>query len=470
MFNSSILMAHAELPAFPGAEGFGAFAKGGRGGAVWFVDNLNDAGPGSLRAAVEATGPRTVIFRVGGTIDLLSSLVVRSPYLTIAGQTAPGGGIALKRSTLRIGTHDVIVRGLRVRPGDAWPGGTSPTERDAIGLSATLTGQPVYNVIIDHCSLSWGVDETFATWTHQVRDITVQWTMIAESLHQSIHVDEGADEPAPHSMGVILGRQAQNISFHHNLLAHNHDRNPLVSGVLRMEVINNLVYNWKSGAGRVSRDQNIVHWINNYFRLGPGYREEASRSDTFRFSDTPHAESAYYLIGNVRHSVYPDKPPVSEVEWNVVNGSTTPITGVPATPEMPRGAPGALLFTPSTVRVDTAVAARDQVLAYAGALHPERDAVDQRIVGDVVHHGGYIIDRPEVRVSPGDSRFDREGYPILSRGSTPVDTDADGLPDAWEAARPYLDKHWPGDAQQDYDQDGYTNLEAYLNHFYQHVR
>ncbi len=147
-------MARADVPAFPGAEGFGAFAVGGRGGAVLFVDNLNDAGPGSLRAAIEATGPRTVIFRVGGTIDLSSSLIVRSPYLTIAGQTAPGGGIALKRGTLRIGTHDVIVRGLRVRPGDEQPGGTPPTQRDAIGLSGGYKGQDVYNVIIDHCSLS----------------------------------------------------------------------------------------------------------------------------------------------------------------------------------------------------------------------------------------------------------------------------------------------------------------------------
>ncbi|ETW93030.1 MAG: hypothetical protein ETSY1_41025 [Candidatus Entotheonella factor] len=461
--------AHAEVPAFPGAEGFGAFAAGGRGGAVLFVDNLNDAGPGSLRAAIEATGPRTVIFRVGGTIDLSSSLVVRSPYLTIAGQTAPGGGIALKRGTLRISTHDVIIRGLRVRPGDEQPGGTPPTRRDAMGLSADRPGQEVYNVIIDHCSLSWGVDETLATWTDQVRDVTVQWTIISESLYQSIHVDEGATEPAPHSMGAIFGRHAKRISFHHNLLAHNHDRNPLVSGVVGMEVMNNLVYNWKSGPARVSRDKNVVHWINNYFRLGPGYRGDISRRDTFRFSDTPHAESAYYLIGNVRHSVYADKPPVAEAEWNVVNGDTRPISGVPATPEQPRGRPGALLFTPSGVRVDTAVVARDRVLAHAGALHPQRDAVDRRIVRDVIDGEGSIIDRPEARMSPGDQRFDGDGYPILSRGIALADTDADGLPDAWEMARPYLNPHDAGDAQQDHDRDGYTNLEAYLHHFYPHL-
>ena len=452
--------AYADVLAFPGAEGFGAFAVGGRGGVALFVDNLNDAGSGSLRAAIEATGPRTIIFRVGGTIDLSSSLVVRSPYLTIAGQTAPGGGIALKRGTLRISTHDVIVRGLRVRPGDEYPGGTPSTQRDAIGLSAARTGRDVYNVIIDHCSLSWGVDETLATWTNRVRNVTVQWTIISESLYQSIHVDEGATEPAPHSMGAIFGRHANRISFHHNLLAHNHDRNPLVSGVVEMEVINNLVYNWKSGPARVSRDKNIVHWINNYFRLGPGYRGDISRRDTFRFSDTPYAESAYYLIGNVRHSVYADKPPLAEAEWNVVNGDTSPISGVPATPEMPRGQPGALLFTPSTVRVDAAGVARDKVLAYAGALHPQRDAVDQRIVQDVINGEGEIIDRPETRVSPGDQRFDSDGYPILSRGTAPVDTDADGLPDAWEAARPYLDPHEAGDAQQDPNQDGYTSFNT----------
>lgn len=212
----------------------------------------------------------------------------------------------------------------------------------------------------------------------------------------------------------------------------------------------------------------MLHWINNYFRLGPGYRGEVSRRDTFRFSDTPHAESAYYLSGNVRHSVYADKPPLAEAEWNVVNGDTRPIAGVPATPEQPRGEPGALLFTPSTVWVDTAASARDRVLAYAGARHPQRDAVDQRVIRDVIHGGGEIIDRPEARVRPGDPRFDGDGDPILSRGVAPVDSDADGLPDAWEGARAELDPHEASDAQQDPDRDGYTHLEVYLNHFYNH--
>ena len=233
-----------------------------------------------------------------------------------------------------------------------------------------------------------------------------------------------------------------------------------------MEVINNLVYNWKSGPARVSRDKNIVHWINNYFRLGPGYRGEVSRRDTFRFSDTPHAESAYYLSGNVRHSVYAEKPPVAEIEWNVVNGDISPISGIPATPEQPQGQPGALLFTPSNIRVDTAMAARDRVLTYAGALHPQRDIVDERVVQDVINGSGEIIDRPEARVGPGDPRFDGDGYPLLAQGVAPVDSDADGLPDAWEASRPSLDPHDVSDAQQDPDQDGYTHLEAYLNHFY----
>ncbi len=160
--------------AFPTAEGFGRFAQGGRGGAVLFVDNLNDAGPGSLRAAVEAKGPRTVVFRVSGTIHLEKGLIIREPYITIAGQTAPGDGICLANYELYVAANDAIVRYLRCRPGNGRPG-----ERDGI------TVRKVQNVIVDHCSASWAVDEVLSTTGS--KNVTVQWCMITEALHDAGH-------------------------------------------------------------------------------------------------------------------------------------------------------------------------------------------------------------------------------------------------------------------------------------------
>ena len=166
--------APSKQKAFPTAEGFGRFAQGGRGGAVLFVDNLNDAGPGSLRAACEAKGPRTVVFRVSGTIQLEKGLVIREPFITIAGQTAPGDGICLANYELYVKTNDAIVRFLRCRPGNGRPG-----ERDGI------TVRECDNVIVDHCSASWAVDEVLSTT--KSKNVTVQWCFITEALHDAGH-------------------------------------------------------------------------------------------------------------------------------------------------------------------------------------------------------------------------------------------------------------------------------------------
>ena len=217
---STALPARESLPAFPGAVGFGAKAKGGRGGVVLFVENLNDSGPGSLRAALEAEGPRTVIFRTGGTIEIKSVITVRHPFLTIAGQTAPGGGIAVKIDgktdigTINIDTHDVIVRHLRVRPGPAIQGSEN-------GDAITLLDK-AHDVIIDHCSLSWGTDEVINGW-YGANHITVQHCIISEALHQSVH------QKGPHGMGMLFGDKNKRVTIHRNLFAHNNQRNPLLS-------------------------------------------------------------------------------------------------------------------------------------------------------------------------------------------------------------------------------------------------
>ena len=186
------------LPAFPGAQGFGSTTPGGRGGGVLEVINLNDHGPGSLREAIDATGPRTVVFRVSGTIQLDSEIEIKNPHITIAGQTAPGDGICLRKQTFRVAADDVIIRYLRFRRGDE-------TKRMGSGLRI----HDCQNVIVDHCSISWSCDEGINTW-HNTRNITIQWCLVSEALHDTpMH--------AGHGFAASLG--GVNTSYHHNLFA-----------------------------------------------------------------------------------------------------------------------------------------------------------------------------------------------------------------------------------------------------------
>jgi len=276
--SSSLALA---APAFPGAEGFGANSIGGRGGTVIEVTNLNNSGPGSLRAAVEASGPRIVVFRVSGTIILKTGLTILNPYITIAGQTAPGGGITLRNDrsngapTLDIRTHDVIIRYIRMRTG---PGGDD---------SLLIYTSPAYNVMIDHISASWGVDENVNIWGN-VRDVTIQWSIISEGLKNSTH-PEG--DPGGHSMGFLVGSGSRNISFHHNVLAHNDARNPKWDGSHEQAVydfVNNVIYNWGAYATAVSGNAK-TNVVGNYYKRGSdssGYTS-LGRREVIRWQDDP---------------------------------------------------------------------------------------------------------------------------------------------------------------------------------------
>ncbi|MBV9084915.1 MAG: hypothetical protein JOZ62_19730, partial [Acidobacteriaceae bacterium] len=199
---------YSAVPAFPGAEGFGSATPGGRGGKVIFVSNLNDAGPGSFREAVSAKGPRIVVFRISGLITLKTSINITEPYLTVAGQTAPGDGICIRGNEVSIRTHDVIVRYVRFRPGDISQG-----EPDAADIMADS-----HDVILDHCSATWSIDEDLSP-SGGIRDVTVQWSLIAEGLNYSIH------HKGPHGYGSLV-RAIGGVSLHHNLWAHNTARNP----------------------------------------------------------------------------------------------------------------------------------------------------------------------------------------------------------------------------------------------------
>ena len=221
---SPLALAQAPLVAFPGAEGFGANATGGRGGRVIEVTNLKDTGPGSLRAAIEASGPRIVVFRVGGIIDVGAKLKIENPFITIAGQTAPGGGILLRGQKFYVAADHVIIRHVRFRLGPV-------SGKDAVAIT-----NGARNVIIDHCSVSWGSDETLSVDTN-ASDITIQWGIISEGLNFE-----------DHPYGSLIASGARRVTFHHNIWAHFRERSPKLGGQAsddnRYQLVNNVVYDW----------------------------------------------------------------------------------------------------------------------------------------------------------------------------------------------------------------------------------
>jgi len=420
------------LPAFPGAEGYGSDTVGGRGGAVIEVVNLNADGDGSLRAACSAAGPRIVVFRVGGIIELGRDISIREPYITIAGQTAPGDGIMLKGAALTIETHDVIVRGLRVRVGDH-PSGPNPDNRDGIGIANN--GDPPHNIILDHCSISWAIDENLSVW-YPAHDITIQWCIISEGLHDSLH------PKGPHSMGLLVGPGGRRVSIHHNLFAHNHDRNPLMSPDTESEIINNVAYNWMWGTATNLHNcdedppvgPTLSNVIGNYYKEGPS--NQSSLDMSIRIGAC-WSNGAVYVQGNVG----PGRPADTGDEWSLVENDAG--EGVKSV---------GYALTPSGITTQPVLEALELVLTGAGATVPVRDGVDARVVQSVRDGTGAII----------DSQDEVGGWPVFNGGTPPADGDHDGMPDSWEIARG-LDPGDPSDGAQDRNADGYTNVEEYIN-------
>jgi len=421
------------VPAFPGAEGFGAQAVGGRGGQVLFVTNLNDKGPGSLRAAVETDGPRTVIFRVSGTIALKSALVIRKPYITIAGQTAPGDGICLKDQALAIAADHVIVRYLRCRPGD-----NTKAESDALSISSGR------DIIVDHCSASWAVDETLSASTSgQLGNVSVQWCIISESLNNSTH-HKGA-----HGYGsLIRGGWGNGYTYHHNLYAHHHARLPRPGNYnnrekdpdgFTLDFRNNVIYNWGGSAAGYNADgSNGTDSITKMNFVGNYYKAGVNSSGNLAFSESTRSARAYFH-GNAMNGSYPAEP------WSLVSFSKFSPRDVAAYVQ-------AEPIAVASVTTDDAMTACERVLAGAGAVLPKRDAVDTRVVNEVKTGTGKIIDDED----------EVGGWPELKSAPPPVDLDQDGMPDEWEK-RNGLEPNDPADRNADADGDGYTNLEEYLN-------
>ncbi len=391
--------------AFPTAEGFGAYAKGGRGGQVIYVTNLNDDGVGSLRWAIQQKGPRTVIFAVSGTIELKKRLDVENPFITIAGQTAPGDGICLKGETLKILTHDVVVRYLRVRVGDAKfnEGGTNQG-KDAIDISV---GE---DIIVDHCSTGWSLDEALSASSRNptLTRVTVQWCFITEGLN----VDH-------HGFGsLIRGTGGAKYSYLHNLYAHNYGRNPRPGNYntnpfdkdplgLLLDFRNNVIYNWggeHAGYNADSISVTRLNYVGNY--LVPG---ADSKNNGIAYS-TGSPKDQSYFSGNY----YDGKMPPDQ--WSLVKFKNT------WTPAIIAGYKQEEPFETGPVKMEDAKTAYEKVLAKGGAILPKRDDVDARIANNVKAHTGSII----------KSQNDVGGWPKLTTAKAPIDTDKDGMPDSWE--------------------------------------
>ena len=443
------------LPAFPGAEGFGTETIGGRGGQVIKVTNTNDSGPGSLRDALENVAcPRIVVFDTGGLITLSESIRITDPYVTIAGQTAPGDGIAIRSAPLVVATHDVIIRNLRFRVGDL-ADGSDPTSRDGITISTSDGDTDVYNVVVDHSSIAWGVDENLSTWSSSnngfiTHDVTIQRSISGEALNDSIHIDEGASNTAPHSMGALLGRDGYDISFHHNLLAHNHDRNPRISGIIGAEVVNNVIYNWGDGPTKISSDENVVHFINNYYKPG----EDSAERDIQLSSGSIDPGPRIYVSGNYVDPVPGETRSLDSNEARDTDSENDVV--VRYAPDWSAPIPPSYRaldqqFVSPLTTIDSALDAYSDVLADVGATLPFHDSIDTRLISETLNRTGGII----------DSQDERGGWQTYDPGTPLPDSDEDGMPDSWEAG--YGTNPAVNDSTLDLDGDGYSNIEDYIN-------
>ncbi|MFM7183327.1 MAG: pectate lyase [Planctomycetota bacterium] len=420
----------SRLPAFPGAEGWGRFAAGGRGGDVYAVTTLADDGPGSLRDALRE-GNRTVVFRISGTIVLESELLLERSNVTIAGQTAPGGGICLRRFPLRIrGARDVVARHLRIRVGDE-------AGRPLDGLEI----RDSHDVIIDHCSVSWAIDEVLNTW-HGTSNLTVQWCLISEPLDRSLF-------GRPHGFAASLG--GRDTSYHHNLFAHAAGRNPSIAGgdhddTERMDYRNNVIYNWRQRT--CDGKPRSVNVVGNFYKPGPATEPHVARC-IVRIDDTLAAYGTFEPRWHVEGNVVAGAPELTSDNWQggvLFEGTTSEARNREREP-----------FPFAAVATQPAEEAFELVLAGVGATRPARDAVDARVLREVAEGTASagergIIDRPG----------DVGGWPELESRPAPADSDGDGMPDAWEAEHG-LDPDDPADRNGRRLDAEYTNLECYLD-------
>jgi hypothetical protein len=456
----------ATITAFPGAEGGGAYSFGGRGGKVFVVTSLEDSGPGTLREACEQGGARTVVFNVAGIIRLKSPISIRAPYITIAGQTAPGDGVCVAGESLWIDTHDVVIRYLRFRRG-----ATEVGRRDD-----GLGGNGIGNIMIDHVSASWGLDENMSMYRHVYHNpetgkadklptvnVTIQNSIFSEGL-----------DTYNHAFGSTIG--GLNSAFVRNLWANNISRNPSVGMYGDFNFANNVVFNWWNRSADGGDNRSEYNFVNNYYKPGPitpldqpiSFR--ILKAEASRDKQLGQVFGKAYVAGNVIEG----NEKVTKDNW----AGGVQLESVPE-PEKVLAAirtdkPFAM---PNVATVLSAPDAYQYVLANVGATLPRRDDVDARIVEEV--RTGKIVYAKDARASDKSPYIKRRlpadsykqgiitdpqqvgGYPDY-KGTPYKDSDKDGMPDDWEKKHKLNPKD-PSDAAKDRDNDGYTNIEEYLN-------
>jgi hypothetical protein len=462
----------AKVPAFPGAWGGGMYSFGGRGGKVFAITNLNDSGSGSFREACEAGGPRIVLFNVAGILQLRERIRIRAPYITISGATAPGDGVCIAGNTVELETHDVVIRHMRFRRGETWVG----ERNDSIG------GNPTGNIMIDHVSASWGLDENMSLYRHMFDhdndpattelklptvNITIQNSIFSEALN-TFH----------HSFGSTIG--GLNSTFHHNLWACNAGRNPSVGMYGDFTFANNVLFNWKHRTVDGGDHRSYYNIINNYLKPGPvtpagepvSYRllkPESERSKTVFDHFGKACVTGNVVEGNAR---------VTKDNWD---GGVQPDSRAPVASVLP----GIRTNAPhphAAIPIQPAAVACEFVLTNSGATMPRRDAVDERVMTMVRTGEPTARAAPDVAASLANPNFNEKliaelaadisrgiithpdqvgGYPKYT-GEPYADADADGLPDLWESKHALNGKD-PSDASSDDDNDGYMNVEEFLN-------
>jgi len=439
--NYSSEEASSSAPAFPGAEGFGRYTIGGRGGKVIYVTNLNNDGDGSLREAVESSGSRIVLFKVSGLIELESTLSIRNGNITIAGQTAPGDGICIKNYPVSVAADNVIIRYVRFRMGD-----------EAGSVGDALGGRHYDSIIIDHCSMSWSTDECVSFYDNT--NFTLQWCILSESLRESIH------NKGTHGYGGIWG--GQGASFHHNLIADHDSRNPRFCGsrytgkpdLELVDLRNNVIYNWggNSGYGAEGGNYNIV---NNYYKPGPACgasitdRIFSPNADNGSNTNEAGVWGKFYVTGNYMNG----SSTVTNDNWEGIdpNPSTKSKSELKSTSE----------FSYGKVTTHTANNAYSSVLSYVGTSLV-RDKIDTRIVNET-QTGTYTYEGSNGSTNGLiDTQSDVGGWPTYNSTTPPTDSDGDGIPDSWENAYE-LNSNYANDANSYTLSSLYTNIEVYIN-------
>jgi hypothetical protein len=446
--SSNTLGAEIKPIAFPGAEGFGKYTTGGRGGRIFIVSNLNDKGPGSFRDAAEAKDKRIIVFAVSGTIHLETKLNIKGDC-TIAGQTAPGDGICLADQSVGLGGDNIIVRFLRFRMGDKNQKGGMV---DGNGGDDAFGGTRRRNIIIDHCSMSWSTDEVFSVYGGD--STTLQWNLISEPLNYSYHFETGDKDYEHHGYGAIWG--GRHSSFHHNLFAHCNSRTPRFDGIRNIpeencDFRNNVIYNW--GHNNVyAGEGGTYNIVNNYYKWGPDTRNDVKTRIANPWNKPPSISfGKYYIDGNTVE----DAHEITTNNWQGVSfekGTAADIAAAKLDKPMPIVG----------VTTQPAKEAYELVLKDVGAVLPKRDTLDERIITNVKTRTGRMIDVQGGFPHGTDYAITINAWPALKSLPAAADTDKDGMPDAWEKKNG-LDPNNANDASGYKLNKGYTNIEVYIN-------